>query len=491
MRRALPRAALCLVLVFAVACSGAAGSDLPTPADPPAPTSAPPTTAAPAPSVPRPKNIVVILTDDQRWDTLWAMPRVQQDLIEPGVVFENAYVVNPVCCPSRASILTGLYSKHTGVYTNGRPDGGVWAFDPRRTIATSLQHAGYRTALVGKYLNGYEGTAVPPGWDRWFAFAGGDFGANYVDYVVNDDGRLRNFGSAKPEYSLDVLTGQAVRLIRQTRKPLFLYLAVSAPHSPAIPAPRYASGFVSGLEPNRPPSFNEADVSDKPRWLRRLDPLHELPDGSVPRSDDRQAQHMATLLSVDEMVGTVIDTLAEQGELEETMIVFASDNGLQSGEHRLTSKYVPYEESIRIPLVVRFDPAMQAGVRNRDLALNIDIAPTIAAAAGVRRTDHDGRSLLPLLRNKDVAWRDDFLVEHAREGTGPPVPSYCAIHGERWVYVRYATEEEELYDLQTDPYQLANLSESKGVRGRLEDMRRQLRGACRPTPPGFPASALP
>src|SRR5438132_12469006 len=218
-------------------------------------------------------SIVLILTDDQTWNSLRATPVGRRELIGHGVKFTNAFVVNSLCCPSRASILTGQYSHTTGVYANHGPHGGFEAFRPheRSTIATWLHSVGYRTALVGKYLNSYEqaGLAghIPPGWDRWAAFS--DSNDLYYDYRLFVNGRIRHYGHSPADYSTDVLRRYAVRFIRRSRGPLFLYFAPFAPHAPFTPAPRYAGRF-SNLAPYRPHNFNERDVSDKPRWLRAL-----------------------------------------------------------------------------------------------------------------------------------------------------------------------------------------------------------------------------
>ncbi|MEX0755168.1 MAG: sulfatase [Actinomycetota bacterium] len=508
MGRRFPALALSLLLAAGAASACSPTSDPrppaaadPTVSDPAAPSDPPPRTptrpghpravADPAASGEPAKNIILILTDDQRWDSLWAMAAVQQRLGAPGVTFSNAYVVNPLCCPSRASILTGLYSHHTNVWRNTPPHGGYPSFDPRSTVATWLQDAGYRTALVGKYLNGYEDpSVVPPGWDEWFAFLTGSsegFGGSYRGFDVSNNGHEQRFGGDEPSYSLDVLERRSLELIRTTReRPLFLYLAVPTPHSPTIPAPEHAKDFLSGLQPHRPPNFNEEDVSDKPRWVQRQRPLNE--QGIAEHVDGRQRKNMQTLLSVDEMVGRIVAAIDRQGELEESLIVFASDNGLFWGEHRLRTKLAPYEEAIRIPLVVRYDAAVADPASREDrLALNIDFAATFAEAAGLRLEGDDGASLLPLLRGEAPAWRERFVVEHLGPEIGlrPRVPTYCGVHGERWVYVRYVTGEEELYDLQLDPFQLENLADDPAYVEQLRTERAAMVRGCRPPPPGM------
>ena len=438
-----------LVVVVASALAIAAGTLAVTAraADPtaqaPSPTQIGPT---PSSEVGRP-DIVLILTDDQRFDTLWAMPTVRSELVANGIRFTNGYVSNPVCCPSRSSILTGRYSHSTGVYTNHQNQryGGFPAFRDGSNVATWLQGSGYRTALLGKYLNGYGSRYIPPGWDRWFATW--DDGA-YFDYSANDDGVLRSFGSGPEDYGTDVLGNEAATFIRSTDdgQPLFLYFAPHAAHGPATPAPRDARAFAR-LEQWRPASYDETDVSDKPAHIRRRARIS--PSAAETIATFRRDQYRA-LRSVDRAVGQILEALADTGRLANTLIVFTSDNGMLWGEHRWNSKVVPYEESIHVPFVIRFDAAIDGPRRDDRLVLNIDLAPTFAELADVRAPKVEGRSLVPLFSSLRGSWRTHFLLEHYEE-TDEYVPSYCGVHSRRWVYVNYRTGEEELYDLVDDP----------------------------------------
>jgi N-acetylglucosamine-6-sulfatase len=425
-----------------------------------------PTSAAP--------NVVLIVTDDQRWDTISAMPTVQSQLVGEGITFTNAFAVNPLCCPSRASILTGLYSHSTGVWTNA----GFGRFDDRSTIAVHLRRAGYRTAFVGKYLNNYNSTYVPPGWDRWVALVPSN-AVNYFSYGLNVDGTIVARGDAPGDYSTDVLAAEAESFIRSAsvNRPLFLLVAPYAPHGPATPAPRHAGSFP-GMDPWRPVSHNEPDVSDKPSWLRAVEPLA---DPSV--VDDFRRRQYQSLLSVDDAVGRILDALADTGRLEDTLVVFTSDNGFLWGEHRLFGKVVPYEESIRVPLIVRHDRALGAPRIEQRQALNVDLAPTIAAYAG-RSLRAEGRNLRPVIERRPVSWRTSFLVE-GRNYPAFPSPSYCAIRGSRYMYAAYATREEELYDLQLDRRQLTNRVGDPALSGWLDTMRRLLLARCNRPPPGL------
>jgi N-acetylglucosamine-6-sulfatase len=432
--------------------------------------------AASAQTAERP-SVVLVLTDDQRWDTLSAMPNVRRELVGRGVTFSNGFVVNSLCCPSRASILTGLYSHSTGVYLNTGRYGGFAAFRDASTVATWLQAVGYRTGYVGKYLNGYSPLSgyVPPGWSHWTAFAG-----RYDEYWLNRNGAPTWHGREPSEYSTDVLADDAVRFLRETAGPLFLVYAPYAPHSPATPAQRHA-GALTDLEPWRPASYNEADVSDKPAWLRARPLLEPAQQNAI---DEFRRDQLRSLLAVDEGVGRIVEALRETGRLENTLIAYTSDNGFAWGEHRRTSKMDPYEESIRVPFVVRYDALVRSPRRDRRLVLNIDLAPTFADVAGIVPPYVEGASLVPLLTSPDVPWRADFLVEHLRSTpTNQGIPSYCAVRNARSIFVSYETGEEELYDLVADPHQLQNLAASPERAAHLRGRRARLRQLCNPPPP--------
>ena len=417
-------------------------------------------------------NVVLIVTDDQRWDTLGAMPTVRSELMAEGVTFSNAFVVNPLCCPSRASILTGNYSHTTHVYRNG----GLPNFDETRTIARALRRAGWRTGFLGKYLNGYAGTRVPPGWNRWFAFSPSNV-HGYFDYLVNVDGQLVAHGSAVGEYSTDVLAAEAESFIAaDDPRPFFLAFFPFAPHSPAVPAPRHARAFAS-LPPWRPPSYLE-DISDKPAWVRQV-------RFDAAFTDELRRRQYRALLAVDDAVGRIVDALQNEGKLEDTMIVFTSDNGLLWGEHRMLQKVVPYEESIRVPLVVRYGSASRTDAR---FALNIDLAPTFAELAGIPWSS-DGKSLLPLLASPAGQGRNEFLVE-SRGFPGFPSPTYCALRTRELMHAVYGDGSRELYDLARDPYQLDNLARAPAWQARMGALQTRLARLCNPPPSGLSRSRL-
>jgi arylsulfatase A-like enzyme len=411
------------------------------------------------------------------------MPNVQRELAAKGVTFAHAFVSNPQCCPSRVSILTGRYSHSTGVWSNVSPNGGFPAFhDDASTVATWLHAAGYRTALIGKYLNEYREAAlegyVPPGWDRWVAFA--EENGQYYDYDLTVNGTLAHRGRAPRDYSTNALTNQAVDFIESARNPFFLYFAPTAPHDPYVPAPADLAS-CGDLRAYRPSSFGEADVSDKPGFVREL-PWSAVKAGEA---EDIRLGQCQTLQGIDRAVERIVAALRAKGELSSTLIVFTSDNGLMWGEHRLFYKSVPYEESIRVPMVVRYDPLTRDPRVDRRFVLNLDLAPTFAAAAGLPERSLDGRSLLPLLAGEAVPWRSTFLLEHAEGSELIPIPDYCGERTPRWMYARYRTGAEELYDLSSDPKELVNLASRESVGAVLERLRALTAKECRPLPPGF------
>lgn len=384
------------------------------------------------------------------------MPQTMVELAQSGTVFDSNFVTTSLCCPSRSSLFTGEYAHNTGVLRNDGPDGGFEAFDDRSTLATWLNSAGYDTALFGKYLNGYDlsapqnqnpnDTYIPPGWDEWHAF----LGAGYFNTKISDNGVEHQY----PDYSTDVLADQAVNFIHAAEsndnQPFFIYYAPHAPHSPANPAQRNKGQF-DDLPPFRPPSFNEADVSDKPTWDRTLPPLSAQDIAGI---DQLRKNQLESLQAVDDAVGSFMDALRETGELSRTVVIYTSDNGLLWGEHRYQFKASAFEESIRVPLIIRDGRDPVARTTDK-MSLNIDLAPTIAQMAGIAVPGTvDGMSLAPLVHGQAVNWRTDFLVEHF---TGERPGEHSAIRTTRYTYVEYKNGDRELYDLQNDPFELRNI----------------------------------
>jgi arylsulfatase A-like enzyme len=407
------------------------------------------------PTQPTRPNIVFILTDDERWDSLARMPNVRHLLGDHGVTFTNAFVTTSECCPSRSSILTGEYSHHTGVIQNFGPN-SYPQFDQSSNLATWLHGAGYDTALVGKYLNDYTyygNHAVPPGWSDWRVIDSRPE-ERFYDYTLNENGRLVHYGTDIRDYSTDVLARKATQFIRHARAPFFLYFAPIAPHLPAIPAPRDITTPLV-LSPPRP-NFDELDIRDKPwhhLYRRLLGPqaMHFL-------DRDIEGRQLRSLRDVDRKVGLLMHTLEQKGVLDNTIVVFMSDNGFLWGEHRLGGKLWPYEESIRVPLVIRV-PWLHTARIDRHLVLNIDLASTFSQLAGVQPgLPQDGKSLVPFLHGQSPTWRDEFMEEYlgaSALGDGGPAP-FQALRTKRWMYVAYRNGWRELYDLRSDPYELSN-----------------------------------
>jgi arylsulfatase A-like enzyme/CubicO group peptidase (beta-lactamase class C family) len=376
-------------------------------------------------------NILMILTDDMdlRLDSLDYMPNVKRLLTAQGTTFGNYYIADSLCCPSRSTILRSQYVHNHKVYTNLPPTGGYEQFFPlgheRSNLGTWLAGAGYTTAFLGKYLNGYplpnDKAHLPPGWTDWYSPAGGTPYASF-NYTLNENGKLVNYGGAAEDQITDVLAGKADDFLHRhagQAAPFFVYLAPYAPHKPADPAPRHANLFPNVKVP-RVPSYDEADVSDKPKVIQdraRLAPR------LIQQMDALYRTRLQSLQAVDEMVARLVATLEATGELTRTYVIFTSDNGYHMGHHRMPDgKMTAYEEDIRVPLIVR-GPGVPAGKTLAGyLTGNVDLAPTFAAIAGVQPPDFvDGRSLVPLLSAAPPApsaWRQAYLVEQYPFGTG-------------------------------------------------------------------------
>jgi arylsulfatase A-like enzyme len=422
-------------------------------------------------------NVVFIVSDDQSADSLAAMQYLTS---KPGghwFEFTNAFDNTPLCCPSRATLLTGLYPHHHGV--EGNTGGG---FDDSSTIATWLQSAGYRTGLAGKYLNDYPfgSSFVPPGWDDWFANVGT---TGHYNYTMNDNGTNVAFGAAESDYHTDVVARRADEFIRGSagEEPFFLYVAPVAPHPPLVPPPRYAKTRITVT---RPPNFNEADVSDKPAWIQST-PL--MTSQEAAQQDSKRAKEYRMVMAVDDLIRTVRQALADSGELDNTVIIFQTDNGVMFGEHRQSEKGCVYEECVGTPMFIRV-PWLDGRVDSR-LVSSIDIAPTISDIAGIAPPDPvDGTSLLPLLEDADSPWRSSILLEHH---AGTPKPDFWAIRTQQWKYVELATGERELYDEVGDPFELQNVADAPEHAALQAQLAAELAG-LRTAPPHdvFPAVSI-
>ncbi|MGI5487685.1 sulfatase family protein [Microtetraspora malaysiensis] len=409
----------------------------------------------------RPPNVVLILTDDLDTTDLQQFPNIWNLLVQQGAVFSRFFATNPWCCPSRSSILRSQYMHSHQVESNRPPTGGFPKFRTleESTLGTWMRSAGYRTGLLGKYLNQYPLGAsrhyIPPGWDHWAVPVTRLY--QEYGYALNDDGVVTQHGYTPEDYLEDVLSHKADEFVSSSDdQPFFLYLAPVAPHQPANYAPRHADAFQDEVAP-RTPSFDEQDMSAEPLWLREKPPLTPK---AVRRIDELHRDRLRAMLGVDDMVGSLVSTLEQSGQLANTYIFFTSDNGFHLGQHRLhPGKTTPFEEDIRIPLVVR-GPGVTPGSTIDRLCSTVDLAPTFAELGGVTPPSFaEGRSMVPLLRGEDVPWRDAVLVEFFQPPYAPyAAPSYSVLRTERYSYVEYGTGERQLYDLATDPYELRNLA---------------------------------
>jgi arylsulfatase A-like enzyme len=429
----------------------------------------------PSPTAP---NIVLIMTDDEDVKIHEFMPKTKALLADRGTTFTNFFVTYPWCCPSRATILRGQYAHNTKIVGNEPPWGGFEQFRAlgleESTVATWLQAGGYRTAMVGKYLNRYapEKDGVPPGWDEWYV--GGMAHASY-HYTLNENGRIVAYGDRPEDYLNDVLTGKAVDVIRRSSaagEPFFVYVLPYTPHSPSVAAPRHAGMFADAELP-RTPAVDEADLSDKPAFIRSLLPFDAERTAYL---EDEYRRRLRSLQAIDDMVASIVGALDAAGVLDDTYVMYSSDNGFHIGEHGLPAgKDFPYEEDIRVPMTVR-GPGVPEARTIEALVLNNDFAPTFAEIAGIEPASFvDGRSFLPLLRNPERAWRQSFLIQRRvfeahylelaeRSGMTAELIDrsayYDAIRTADWTYVEYATGERELYDLARDPHQLDNVADT-------------------------------
>ena len=395
-------------------------------------------------------NIVILMSDDQRWDMLTPSftPNIYSRLVEGNpYAFTNAFVSNPLCCPSRASTLTGNYSHTTGVWNNSPPYGGFNSFHDRNTIAVDFDQAGYRTAMIGKYLNGYRSgtqTYVPPGWDEWFAITTGD----YYGYAVTTNGQPRHFGSEPDDYSTRVLEAQAERFVESSvadQEPFFLYLSFTAPHVPAIPDPRDVNRFAD---------VTPADIGT-PQVMKGM---------------------LESAYGVDRAVGELLGILPAS-----TVVIYMSDNGSMWGEHGETGKAGTYNEAIRVPIILKsLDGSYSPPVGASDLVLNVDLRPTLTRAAGIA----------PLTPTEGIDWGQDayapravFPLErtHDREDG---VPTYCGAREADWMYTRFVDGTELLFHDAVDQFEQTNLDPA-AYPDDYARLKQEAQDLCNPAPPGY------
>ncbi|HKR21634.1 MAG TPA: sulfatase [Pyrinomonadaceae bacterium] len=438
---------------------------------------------------PRP-NIVFIVVDDLRWDDLGIAghPFLKTPHIDrigrEGALFRNAFMTTPLCSPSRASFLTGQYAHTHGITDNVDRSP---ASHKLITFPLLLQRDGYATAFIGKWHMGND-DSPRPGFDRWVSFKGQ---GNYINPEINEDGKDVN----SQGYITDLVTGYAVEFIKRRHdKPFLVYLAHKAIHPEVmqhddasvdladaerfIPAERHRNLFTGERVPRRP--SNGQPPTDKPALQRAIGDL--LPLGPKTATSDRVVlDRLRSLMAVEEGVGKILSALAETKQLENTVIVLTSDNGYFYGEHGLSvERRLAYEESIRMPLLVRYPRVIKAGTIRDELALNIDLAPTLLALAGVSMPAMvQGHSLVPLLKREQNAWRKSFLIEYYSDKVFPRIlkMGYKAVRTERWKYIHYSELEgmDELYDLKADPYEMKNVINERAAAKTLEQLKQEMR----------------
>jgi N-acetylglucosamine-6-sulfatase len=440
-------------------------------------------------------NVVVLMTDDQTVESMRVMPNVKTLIADQGVTFDNSFVSYSLCCPSRATFLTGQYAHNHGVWGNAAPNGGYYKLDSTNTLPVWLQRAGYQTIHLGKYLNQYgtrNAREIPPGWGQWYGTPDPST-YRYLNYTFNENGNLVQFGNAAADYKTDVESRLAVDLIsRQAAdpRPFFMWVAFVAPHSGGprdaddpnglatpYPAPRDKNHFANEPLPT-PASFNEADVSDKPAAIRNR---ALIGTARIRAIRENYQQRLESLLAVDDAVGQIVNELARIGKLNDTYVIFTSDNGFMHGEHRVQQgKIVLYEPSIRVPLLMR-GPGIPAGKHRSQFVANIDLAPTIVQAVGAQPGRvMDGRSLIPFAKHNLLQSGRDILVE---------TPTYAGVRSPNWLYAEHVTGEKELYSLARDRDELNSLQTNpafdameKNLAARLARLRQCKGAVCRRGP---------
>ncbi len=436
-------------------------------------------------SVPRP-NIILVFLDDADKASVESLPNISSLIAGQGMTFERFYATQSLCCPSRASLLTGQYvHNHRVDNTNDGYEIFRARGHERRIVGRELRKAGYATGLFGKYMNGYGGSPsadrhVPPHWTRWFGAL--KPARMYYDYEINRNGKVLHFGNKRNDYKTFVLAKAANSWIskRAGGKPFFAYVAMTAPHGPLVKTPGHTTEYADTRSPSvTKTSFNEADVSDKPRYIRKRGSLSPR---EQKRIDQRYRKRMRSMLAVDDFVGDLVEKLSDAGELDETYIFVSSDNGYMQGEHRLGQKKLfPYEESVNLPLLVR-GPGIAPGTTSSALASMVDLFATFADIAGGAE-QRDGRSLRPLFEGTATNWRQQLLIEQM--GSGYEVPRFMGVVTNQHKYVRYSTREEELYDLLADPSETTSLHATAppalldALKSKLDALRKCKGASCR------------
>ncbi len=405
-----------------------------------------------------PRNIVLILTDDQRFDALGVLnpyfetPNLDA-LAKNGILFENAFVTTALCSPSRGSILTGQWAHKHGVLDN------VTALpEDTPTFPRMLQQAGYETAFIGKWHMGGESDAPRPGFDHWISFRGQGI---YLNQVFNINGK----SVPTQGHNVDRVTDFALEYLRQKHdKPFMLYVSHKAVHADFVPAERHA-GSYAGRDYPHPATMadTEENYAGKPNWVRAQRNSWHGVDGMYNKTvdfDDFARRYAETLRSVDDSVGQIVAELKAQGLLESTLLIFSSDNGFLFGEHGLIDKRTMYEPSIRVPFIAHCPELFAGGQRRAQMVLNVDLCPTFLEAAGVAIPDTvQGKSFYPILTDAQAPGRDAFVYTYFWERDFPQTPTVLGVRTDRYKLMRFqgVFDRYELYDLQADPDERHNL----------------------------------
>ncbi len=481
-RRRAPNALVLLLSVLLIALTACTGG---TPGDE---STGPPTSTRLKENAP---NIVLITTDDQTVAEMQWMPKTRKLIGEQGITFTDSLSPHPLCCPARAEILTGQFAQNNNVHSNFPPFGGYGRLDNKNTLPVWLSDAGYQTAFMGKYLNGYGkkrkySKEVPPGWDHWYGEVKGIY--NYKRFTMNVNGELQRFKGKNQSDVLAELTDKLIPEMASSDQPFFLWQSHIAPHGSCsdksspdrqencwtfpVPAKRYQQKFTSLAMPQaKSPAYDEKDVKDKPPYLRKRKPLNKKQQTKLAKDFQHR---VASLASTDDAVASTVEALDKAGVLDNTLILFASDNGFLLGQHRLRGKNFPYEPSVRVPMMMR-GPGVPSGKTVDQTVSLVDWAPTITAAAGIEAgLTMDGMDLMPVVTGRSEGWQTILIQAGPRKKRIKKPWWWRGVRTSRYTYVEYTGGFKELYDRKRDPDELDNVAKSADYKAVRQDLARRL-----------------
>lgn len=434
----------------------------------------------------KPRNVIFILTDDHRYDYMgftgkvpWLETPNMDMLAEEGAYLPNAFVTTSLCSPSRASILTGQFSHTHTIVDNQAPDPGNLTFFP-----SYLQKAGYQTGFFGKWHMGDHSDEAQPGFDHWESFNGQGV---YYNPKVNINGERIQYKDST--YITDLLTEHAVNWLdkRDKNKPFFMYLSHKAVHAAFKPARRH-KGKYSGKKIDLPSTYEQTKTGEWqglkwPKWVAEQRVSWHGVDYMYHSNIDLHELVQAyceTLLGVDESIGSVMEYLESEGIDDSTLIIYMGDNGFSWGEHGLIDKRHFYEESVKVPLLVRCPELFEGGIQPKAMVQNIDIGPTILAEAGVQKPDYmPGVSFIPILTGENPSGnRKEVFYEYYWENDFPMTPTMYGMRTDKYKYIRYQGiwDRNELYDIQNDPFEMYNLIGDPTKQDTIKNMLKSLYG---------------